>query len=162
MELSISRSKVAFLLVAGIVFFWFAKGRDAVSKLPPEVREVLPVPPAPATEPAKRAPAPAPEPAPEPEPEPEPAKPAKPAAKPPTTADGGAGTEAPPKPERTPDEKARSAIGVATAYAENGRYDKAYAALETAGKLDVSPEVRQELAAAEATVTRLMKERKTR
>ena len=46
------------------------------------------------------------------------------------------------KPERTPDEKARSKVALAVGYAENGIFDKAYAALEEAEAFGPSPAVK--------------------
>ena len=150
MELSIKRWNAVLVLavVVGGGYLYVKRGGQ-VPELPPEVREVLPDVPGASPAPAPDAPK-AREPRRSPEPvvrEPEPAPPADAAPK-------------PVKRERTADEKARSKVALAIGYAENGRFDLAYAALEEAEKLGPGDDVKQEIAAATEQVTTLMRSKR--
>lgn len=155
MDLSITRSKAVLLVVALGVggWWWSTRGGGELPKLPP-----LPIE-APKLGRDREAE----------EPAPRPARPKKAEPAPPPVVDDHPGTtagpasdeaEGPPKKrERTPDEKARSSIALATGYADNGLFDKAYAALDAAEAVGPSAAVLEEVAAARASITAAMRQR---
>lgn len=147
MELSITRSKAALIVAGAAAFGWYHLSGGRVPEVPPEVREVLPSSPAPATPSAPEPTPPPPAPTPSPEGSAAPASPSP------------EGEGAPKKPERTPDEKARSKVGVAESYAENGRYDRAFEVLDEAEALGPTDAVKAEIEAARERVTALMRSR---
>ena len=149
MELSITRSKAALIVVGAAAFGWWHLTGGRAPDVPPELREVLPSSPTPASPsaPAPRSPV-------------KNETPASPASPEGSAAPGDAPSEGegpPKKPERTPDEKARSKVGVAESYAENGRYDRAFEVLEEAEALGPTDAVRAEIAAARERITTLMR-----
>jgi hypothetical protein len=142
MDLSIRRSTAFFAVVIVVAGVWWLRSGGA-EKLPEPLREALPpevTGPAPELPemPKTRRTAPRQEPAP---------------------VEGT--TEAPPKrPERTPDEKARGLLSLAESYAENGRFDVAFAKLEEAEALGPTDPVKAELRAAQERITALMRSRR--
>jgi hypothetical protein len=152
MDLSITRGKAVLLVVAlgAGGWWWFTKGGG----------ELLPLPRSGETpklggdrESAVEGPAP------------RPARPTKSEPEPPPVVDDhpGAATSdpdaQPKKRERTPDEKARSSIALATGYADNGLFDKAYAALDAAEAVAPSAAVLEEVAAARTSITAAMRQK---
>lgn len=158
MELSITRTKAALLVVGAAAFGWYHASGGRVPEVPPEVREVLPSPPAPPAPASRDGPAAAPPATRPPAAEEEEAAPAPRASGSPHAA--GSEETAPKKPERTPDEQARSKVGLAESYAENGRYDRALEVLDEAEALGPTDAVKAEIEAARARVTALMRARR--
>lgn len=153
MNLSIGRAKAVLLVVALGVggWWWFTRGGGEVPRLPPLPIETPKL--GGEREAATQEPAP------------RPARPRKAEPEPAPIVDDHPSTTAaepdaqPKKRERTPDEKARSSIAVATGYADNGLFDKAYAALDAAEAAGPSAAVLEEVAAARAAITSAMRER---
>ncbi len=150
MELSITRTKAALLVAGAAAFGWYHVNGGRAPDLPPELREVLPA--APST--------PAPTPTPPAREAPDDDAPTSPAGSAEAATPSPSGEGAPKKPERTPDEKARSKIGVAESYAENGRYDRAFEVLDEADALEPTAAVKAEVEAARERVTALMRSRR--
>ncbi len=151
MDLSITRGKAVLLVVvlgAG-GWWWFTKGGGELPKLPPMPIETPKL--GGEREAAVQEPAP------------RPARPRKAEPEPPPVVDDHPGVSAadpeaqPKRRERTPDEKARSSIALATGYADNGLFDKAYAALDAAEAVGPSAAVLEEVAAARAAITAAMR-----
>jgi hypothetical protein len=149
MELSIRRS-TAFFICAAVGVGWYVTRGGGDAHLPAPAKEALDAvreqAPAPSAPPPRRAPAP-------PAQAPAPATPATPAPPAPPSA-----PENPPaKHERTPDEKATSALALAQGYADNGRFDRAFETLEQAAALHPSAAVQAELDAATARIDAQMR-----
>lgn len=157
MDLSITRGKAVLLVVAlgAGGWWWFTKGGGELPPLPPlDGRRSGETPKlGGGREAGVEAPAP------------RPARPTKSEPEPPPVVDDhpGAATSdpdaQPKKRERTPDEKARSSIALATGYADNGLFDKAYAALDAAEAVGPSAAVLEEVAAARTSITAAMRQK---